>query len=713
LAKKKPGGKSSGKTRILEVKEEFSVTSVFIKAALFGVLFLPLVFFPPLYDIYDLSKVTVLRLLTIAVVCLWVVHTLSRKKIEIPRTNLALPAAVLLLIILLSTVFSVNPVLSILGGIKRHEGLPTYFSYLLIFWLSATFFSKRESLKVETILGVAVIIQSIYGIFQRLGYDVINWGNSGYDVTRAFGSTGNPVFLGQYLALVTPFLIAQIIYSETDSKFRNIFRVTAAALAVTCALFTYSRASWVGIAFALLFLVPVFMYKVFYKTFKRYINEDSKIKKGKKDLSKIKESVKPLVLAFSILIGVIMLVLFVTTRPSPTSGTASGGLAERAKSTVSVGEGTAGTRISMWASTLKIIKEKPVIGYGLETFKGIFPRYRELILIRLEGEMSMPDRPHNEPLYLIYSWGILGFTAFLWILIAFCWKSTRYLLSKDPSAIYKGFVVSALVAVIGYNAADFFSFSTANSTPTYWLLMGFASSLMWSGNSRSISLPSPPKEFKFLMYSLLIVWAAVFSWFSFQFPLADLHYNRARFARAYGDLENARNEGEAAVGGNQYQALYRIELATIYQALYEKTKDPQWATKNYYLFNSAVKFDPRDQDSWANLGSSLLGSNANMPSDGVEKAISYYKNATTLDPYFSLANQQLSSIYLSRGKYNEARPYLEKLVEVQPSSAFGLSGLGRVYETVDKQRAGSFYSKALQIDPNNQASRDGLARISK
>lgn len=711
MAKRKPGSSLGKKAQqnVAAVKEELSITSILIKAAIFGALFLPLVFFVPLYDIYDLSKVTVLRLLTISIVCLLVVNALSGRRIDLPRTKFALPVAVLMLLVLLSTIFSINPIYSILGGLKRHEGLTTHLSYLLIFWLAATYFHKRESSKVEIILGIAVIAQSIYGISQRLGYDVIDWSGSGYDVNRAFGSTGNPVFLGQYLALVTPFFIGQIIYSENASLQRNIFRVLAAVLAIACSLFTYSRASWVGIAVAVLFLMPVFIYHTFFKNLKAQ-NEQKSAKKSspKNDTTK---KMMPLILAGIVIVGVILISVVIETKPS--AGTAAQPLADRAKSMTSTG-GTVGTRISMWSSSLKIIKEKPVLGYGLETFKGIFPKYRELRLIQLEGEMSMPDRPHNEYLYLIYSWGILGFTAFIWILIAFSWKAIKYLLSKDPTAVYKGFVVSTLAAIISYNVANFFSFSTANSTPTYWLLMGFASSLMWNGDSRVVKLPAPPVAFKYIMYSVLTVWALVFTWYTFQFPLADLHYNKARFARAYNNLEVAQQEGEASVKTNPYQALYRIELASIYQALGNSTQDPQYGIKIYELFNAGSKFDPNDQDTWANLGGSMFGANANpnMSTSGMEKVIDYYKKAIALDPYYSIANERLSNVYFSLGRFAEAKPYLEKLVAVQPSSAFGLAGLGKVYEVENNTAmAKDYYDRSIQVDPNNQIARDGLKRI--
>lgn len=688
MGKKKKGSRQNNKQNIEKNFEDVSVTKTLIKAFTFGALFLPLVFFPPLYDIYDLSKITLLRLITIIITCLWVWHILSTQKIELPRTKMAFPALIFIVILLISTIFSVNPMQSIIGGIKRHEGFPTLFSYIMVFWLASTYFRHREASKVETLIGVATIIVSIYGIAQRLEYDIINFQGSGYDITRAFASTGNPVFLGQYLALTTPFLIAQIFFLDEVSTGRKVFRIIAAGLAIACSAFTYSRAGWIGIFVAVLIALPLMIKKIL-KNWKYFI------------------------LIFAI-VGIA--ITFVHSIPSATSGKTPGTFLERVDVKGAVEAGTGGTRLSMWRSSLRIIKEKPLIGYGLETFKGIFPRYRELILIKIEGEMSMPDRPHNEPLYHIYSFGILGYTAFLWILVAYLWKSIKYLLNKD--SVYKSFVFAVLLAVIGYNVADFFSFSTGNSTPTYYLLLGFAFSLMGE-KSRYIFLPKPSIQLKYVTISLVVLWAIVFSWLSLRVPIADLNYNKARFDRAYSGqfksaelLNKAREEGETAIRLNPFQSLYRIELAQIYQDLATTTGDSSWVMKNYDLFNEGVEYDPRDQDSWINMASVLMGSNSNLSTEGIDKTVNYLNEALKLDPYFTLANERLARIYMSQGRNDLAKPRLAKLLEVQPSSSFGLTALAKVYEIENrKEEAKNLYNTAIAVDPNNQEAKDGLSRI--
>lgn len=658
--------------------EVVSPVKILIRASVLISILLPLVFVIPLYDIYDLSKVTALRFITVAMILMITYLVLAKRQIEFPKTKLAIPVIFLLLAIILSTVFSVNPMLSILGGIKRHEGLPTFFSYLFLFLTGATVFSYRDWSKFEILIAVTTLILSAHGIFQRFGIDFIDFGGSQYDITRAFATTGNPVFLGQYLAFSAPFLVARTLIFQ-GSTGRRVFLAAASVLGLVCALFTYSRASWAGIFLALLVLSVV-------------------------AISRIVKAWK--ILAVLIAIAVIFGTLVETNKQE--SGLASQSIVQRAKSMMDFSNST---RASMWRSTLPIIAQKPLLGHGLETFKGVFPKYRELNLIKLEGEFSMPDRPHNEPLYLIYGFGLFGFTAFLWLLIAFAWKSILVVRKADTDIAQ--FVVATGIAVIGYNVSNFFSFSTVNTTAGYWALMGFAASVMSDTPKYVVSLPKIPSYVKVATYTAVSVMAVLAINISGKIFIADYHYNKARFERAVNQMDAARRSSESAVALNPYQSLYRIELAMVYQGLAQATGDVKWQLHNRDVFSKGVNYDPRDQDSWANLAGIVLN-DAEISKNGntLEQAKNYYLQALELDPWFSVANEKLGYIYMLQGNPQEAKKYLDRLLTVSEQSMFALVNLAKIYETEgDKQTAYEYYSKASAVDPNNQDVKEGLKRV--
>lgn len=659
--------------------EVISPIKILIRTGVFISLLLPLVFFPPLYDIYDLTKVTILRFMTIWVILLIIYLILTRSEIELPRTKLAIPMAVLLLIVILSTIFSVNPMLSILGGIKRHEGLPTFFSYFLMFWVAATYFDRKDWSKFEILIACATLLVSTYGIFQRFGLDFMNFGGTRYDITRAFATTGNPVFLGQYLAFTAPFLAARALMFGEKNNTRRIFLTIASALAIVCAVFTYSRASWIGIIIALLIL-------------------------GWVAAKRIIKAWKILVI---LLIGV-LLFGYIIEKNRQEKGAASESLLARAQTIVDFSKST---RTSMWRSTIPMINEKPFLGYGLETYKGVFPQYRELLLIKLEGEFSMPDRPHNEPLYLIYGFGLLGFTAFLWMIIAFIWKSLKFIKVADRDI--GQFVLASGIGVISYNITNFSSFSTVNTTAGYWALLGFVASIMSTGPKYIIKLPKVPVVARVVVFGVFLVIAAFCINLSLKVFFSDLYYNKARFENVFKQYDTARQNAEKAVALNPYQSIYRTELAIIYQNLAKATGEIGWRSQTQKVFSEAVRLDPRDQDSLVNLaGITLNIAGDTNNSDALFKAKSYYLRALEIDPWFSVSNENLARIYLMENNYEEAEKYLNRLLAVQETNTFALVNLAKLREQKgDRSAAYELYKKAIEADPNNKEAKEGFSRV--
>ena len=67
--------------------------------------------------------------------------------------------------------------------------------------------------------------------------------------------------------------------------------------------------------------------------------------------------------------------------------------------------GTGATRLVIWEATLRLIAQRPVLGWGEDTFLAEFPAVRPLRLMQLDSS-GYPDRPHNAWLYLAYAGGV-------------------------------------------------------------------------------------------------------------------------------------------------------------------------------------------------------------------------------------------------------------------------------------------------------------------
>ena len=86
---------------------------------------------------------------------------------------------------------------------------------------------------------------------------------------------------------------------------------------------------------------------------------------------------------------------------------------------------TTGTgRVYIWKETLKLLKERPLFGYGLDTLMYNFPHDNIEARANLY-DVTIVDKPHNFYVGVLYGTGILGFIGFLGIVIMIAWQSLK------------------------------------------------------------------------------------------------------------------------------------------------------------------------------------------------------------------------------------------------------------------------------------------------
>jgi tetratricopeptide (TPR) repeat protein/O-antigen ligase len=76
-------------------------------------------------------------------------------------------------------------------------------------------------------------------------------------------------------------------------------------------------------------------------------------------------------------------------------------------------------RVFTWIGTWDMIREQPVLGTGIGSFKWAYPAYRRPEIILLEGRSNTEtDHAENEYLEVWYDEGLLGLGIFLWLIVA-------------------------------------------------------------------------------------------------------------------------------------------------------------------------------------------------------------------------------------------------------------------------------------------------------
>src|SRR3989339_131924 len=183
------------------------------------VVIVPLFFDIRLYSVFDLSKVMALYLLTITILVIWVILLAFKYDFKLSHTALDFPILAYIFIFIISSMISINPIMSLFGTYKRFEGLTATLCYILLFYATVNFATTQRRLYlliVATVVGAAV--SSVYGIAQHLGFDIFKW--SSFEARRVFSTFGNPVFFSAYLVMTLP--LAVVLFFSNSSQQKEI-----------------------------------------------------------------------------------------------------------------------------------------------------------------------------------------------------------------------------------------------------------------------------------------------------------------------------------------------------------------------------------------------------------------------------------------------------------------------------------------------------------
>ena len=194
-------------------------------AWLAAVIIIPIFFNIYSSRIFEPDKITILRSLALLTLGAWVVKLIEEGRIKWrdQQQNSSLirylwgypliaPVMAIVVVYIISTIFSVTPSISFLGSYQRLQGTYTTFSYLVIFGAIMANLRKRDQVnRLVTTIILASLPVSLYGLLQRYQIDPIPWGGN---VSRRIASNmGNSIFVAAYLIMVFPLTIGKIVES--------------------------------------------------------------------------------------------------------------------------------------------------------------------------------------------------------------------------------------------------------------------------------------------------------------------------------------------------------------------------------------------------------------------------------------------------------------------------------------------------------------------
>ncbi len=684
---------------------------IVIGLLLAAVTIIPLFFDIRLYSVFDLSKVAILYLLTIMITSLWAAILIFRPEIRPTRTALDIPILVYLVVFIISSILSINPVMSLLGTYKRFEGLSATVCYLLIFYATVNFVTTKKRLYLLIITLVAgATVASGYGIAQHLGFDLFKW--STFQTWRVFSTFGNPVFFSAYLVMTLPLAVVLLLnapFQKNEGRHLLCTPTTWTFLALSLTIYTAfwltnTRACFVALLGSFLpFLVLVFpkntaeryrfgtliislivlglFFNVRYETsivkhkhettFIKYLTDDAQPAGNHDEQPSLQKAV--------------------AERPPVFYDTHSRPRPEFAKKYPV--NGSSFSRIFQYLAAIEIIKDHPILGIGPDTTGIVYQKYLAKVFSVEEGDNGFQfprqDRIHNDVLDTTVTRGFIGLATYLWLLIALgvYVKKNYHRLTNQHKIVLLGL----LSGILCYLIQNEFSFGNTPVSTIFWVLMGLCISVIKindaenAGNTDKTGLPlktgmvvgsngvvsqaclprngdttRPHVIYRSLCCGIVMLALGLAALFVFRVYKADVYFEYGRRLLAF-ERENKQaipGKGifiiETAVQLNPYETFYRDELCRSYLQLATITKDETWMQKAYAEARNSLGLIPQHFIGFFNLGLIYQTLAEQFNKNTVNEAVLCYKKAIEEDPFQAPFYGNLASLYHDKSNLNTA-----------------------------------------------------------
>lgn len=732
----------------------------FILTACFYILFAitPLIFWADNKELFEYNKMMFVYLLATIIGGFWLIKIIKLRKLIYKRTPLEIPILLFLGANILATIFSIDPHTSIWGYYTRSNGgLLSIISYTLLYFALVSNFSYSSVinfLKAGFFSGVMV---SLYAIPEHFGLSpscvILSLENyPTYPLqfnadcwvqnvqARVFATLGQPNWLAAYLAmLIFPGIYFLLNSKSLLEKLVYYFSLISLYMAFT---FTYSRGGTLG----LLAGIGVFVVGLFFINFKE-----------KKNIFSLQIKLLLLVLVSFLIVNLrfdsafIRFALF----PEPSSPTTTNSSAVTTPGVTQLENGgneSGQIRLIVWKGATDIFRAYPIFGSGVETFAYSYYQYRPKEH-NLTAEWDfLYNKAHNEYLNYLANTGIVGFVAYVLLILTFIMWSVKQIFnlsfseksfahfkflffnqisnSSNLAENQKLLVVAMLASYTSYLVQNVFGFSIVMIAVFFYLFPaiifvatenakqsdfsnGFIGKVLahlrLSLGRRFMLLPF--KALSKLKFNILVIVVIFILTFSYVLTIgrlwvADTHFATGTSFADSGNPGQAYNELSEAVYLNPSEPLYHTEIGNAASgaslALLEKDATLSAQLKDQALLHTerALEISPNNLSIWRIVIQtyyqiSFLDESYN------KKTIEAFDKAISLAPTDAGVRFNKSKILWSLNMPDEAIKTLIEAIELKPNYREAHNTLGEYYfETQEYKKAIDEYTISLQILPD-------------
>jgi O-antigen ligase len=522
---------------------------------------------------------------------------------------------------------------------EAREELASILVAALVYLVAAGSLGNRQarSIFVYGLMGLA-IFESVYGAWQAFSKatTILIWERPDVYDGRGSGTYVCPNHLAGFLEIALGLVAARAVFLRNESKFierATILKVVTVYGAVMIAgglVATLSRGGWLAASVGLLALL-------FFGGFA------------------FKSILPKLVVVGGIVACAGALLWSVDSVRNYLLKTVA---VDFDKQQVTVGDPSLGGRIHMWKGTLPLIREKPVLGHGIGSWKWEFQEYHHPQIF------SFPEYTHNDYLNLASDYGLVGVLLLMLVFGAFfirAFKVVRISKSSDERAFAIG-AISGVISILVHSFFDFNLHILANST-LLAAVMGIV-----------VAIPINPVSEKSMANNR--AWRVGFAvgMVSIVVLLACLYVPTLRGYHQYENGNVAKSELAYTNALAHYEAAIRIDAGF---------------GKPLIRAGDILK----DQAAWR-LG---LGKQQERK-DLAVKAAAFYERALVLNPLHADVWIRKAQAHAMAGDYASALSSFEKAVEIAPANAYAHFALGRFYnDQGEEQKALESLQKANNL----------------
>jgi len=620
----------------IEKRLSFNINSV-IRTGIIILFFLTPLTFYAWATTFTITKETIAQLILLFVGSLWLIKLLEWGDYHSLKSSLNLPIIVFLFILLIS-LFQTHTYYTSLVDISH------WISFILIYFILISSFKEREWRKgLIIIILSSALISATYAIFQFYGLELPIWRKLGGRI-RLFSTFGNPNYLSGYLAITFP--LAFVLFCLEKKKSRQILLEILLALLYTGIFLTN-----IGGCIAL-FMGMVFIGIVFLVHQKNFLKENR--------------------LRLLTLILILSIISLIYSSPNPLNPTRRN-IAREGISYTHLEHNSIQQRFLIWLSTIEMIKEDPLLGSGIGTFRIHYPNSQGKVLSLEKNKKYIPltnksINAHNDYLHLWAETGIIGLACFLWIVSLFYKKSFAYLkkVKREDKFLLIG-LMGGMTAIL-IDALYSFPFHIIQNGMLFPFILALSTLI---GEKRKIDKEKKcPLLLRRTIQISIVLLAVSLSILRIRIFVADTHLKTAEMMEGVRAYHLAEKEAEKALKinpcyGQAYSHLGRIK---IYLGKYKeaienlKRAEKNWIYVGLYndlgyaylkmrkieeakkFFKKNISLFPHLFQAYANLGSifleegekALSAKNLKLAEEKFDTSFIYYEQAKVLNPDFSL-----------------------------------------------------------------------------